>query len=276
MPDRQALATFLRARRDLLKPVDVGLAEGERRRVMGLRREEVAMLAGISTEYYLRLEQGRERQPSDQVLEGLASALQLNDDAAEYMRTLARPAPRRRGRSLASAEKPEPGLQTLIDSWHLTPAYVQDGRMNLLVANSMAGAMLPFFVPGANLLRFVFLEPELRRWVSNWDEVADILVSWLRFNIAEESPGDLELQSLIGELSIASQQFRTLWARQDVKQKTSGPALFDHPQVGLLELRYRAFLLPETRQSLVTYYAEPGTPSEERLRLLSSLAGPAA
>jgi transcriptional regulator with XRE-family HTH domain len=276
MPDRQALATFLRARRDLLKPADVGLAEGERRRVMGLRREEVAMLAGISTEYYLRLEQGRERQPSDQVLEGLAGALQLNDDAAEYMRTLARPAPRRRGRSPASTEKPEPGLQTLIDSWHLTPAYVQDGHMNILVANSMAAAMLPFFVPGANLLRFVFLEPELRRWVCNWDEVADILVSWLRFNIAEESPRDRELQSLIGELSIASQQFRTLWARQDVKQKTSGPALFDHPQVGLLELRYRAFLLPETRQSLVTYYAEPGTPSEERLRLLSSLAGPVA
>jgi len=146
--------------------------------------------------------------------------------------------------------------------------------MNVLVANEMARALLPYFTPGANHLRFVFLEPEMRTWVRNLDEVADILVSWLRFNIAEESPSDPELQSLIGELSIASQPFRTLWARQDVKQKTSGPALIDHPQVGLLELRYRTFVLSETKQALVAYYAEPGTPSEDRLRLLSSLAGP--
>ena len=146
MPDQQALATFLRAGRDLLKPADVGLAEGERRRVAGLRREEVAMLAGISAEYYLRLEQGRERQPSDQVLEGLAGALQLGDDATQYMRNLARPAPRRRRR--ASAEKVEPGLQTLIDSWHLTPAYVQSRHMTVLIANPMARALSPYFAPG--------------------------------------------------------------------------------------------------------------------------------
>lgn len=276
MADRQALATFLRARRDLLKPADVGLIEGERRRVSGLRREEVALLAGISTEYYLRLEQGRERQPSDQVLEGLAGALQLNDDAAEYMRSLARPIPRRRRRGAAVAEKADPGLQTLIDNWHLTPAYVIGRYMTILAANAMAPALLPFFAPGLNQLRSVFLEPELRSRVPNWDGVTEIMVSWLRFNIAEENPDDPELQSLIGELSIASQRFRTLWARQDVKQKTSGPAPFDHPQVGLLDLRYRAFRLPETSQALVTYYAEPGTPSEERLRLLSSLVQPPA
>jgi len=276
MPDQQALATFLRARRDLLKPADVGLAEGERRRVAGLRREEVAMLAGISAEYYLRLEQGRERQPSDQVLEGLASALQLNDDATQYMRNLARPAPRRRRRGAASAEKADAGLQTLIDSWHLTPAYVQGRYQTVLVANPLARALNPYFAPGVNLLRAVFLEPEQQSLVPDWERVCAILVSWLRFSVAEESPTDPELQSLIGELSIASQLFRTLWARQDVKQKTSGPALFDHPQVGLLKLRYRAFMLPEMRQALVTYYAEPGTPSEERLRLLSSLAEPTA
>jgi transcriptional regulator with XRE-family HTH domain len=274
MPDPQALATFLRARRDLLKPADVGLAEGERRRVAGLRREEVAMLAGISAEYYLRLEQGRERQPSDQVLESLANALQLNDDATQYMRALARPAPRRARRAAASAQKADPGLQTLIDNWHQTPAYVQDRYMNILVANPMAPALLPYFIPGVNQLRSVFLKPELRSWVGNWEEVCEILVSWLRFNIAEDSSTDPVLQSLIGELSIASPRFSRLWARQDVKQKTSGPALFDHPQVGSLELRYRAFVLPETRQALVTYYAEPGTPSEDRLRLLSSLAAP--
>ncbi|WAC91532.1 helix-turn-helix domain-containing protein [Mycobacterium sp. Aquia_213] len=274
MPDPQSLATFLRTRRDLLKPADVGLAEGERRRVAGLRREEVAMLAGISSEYYLRLEQGRERQPSDQVLEGLASALQLNDDATQYMRNLAHPAPRRRRRGAAPAEKIDPGLQTLIDNWHQTPAYIQNRQMTILAANAMARALTPFFAPGVNHMRSVFLEPDLSNWVRNWEEVSAILVSSLRFNVAEDDSNEPELQSLIGELSIASQRFRTLWARQDVRQKTTGPAVFDHPQVGLLELRYRTFVLPDSRQVLVTYYAAPGSTAEERLRLLSTLTGP--
>jgi len=274
MPDPQSLATFLRTRRDLLKPADVGLAEGERRRVAGLRREEVAMLAGISSEYYLRLEQGRERQPSDQVLEGLASALQLNDDATQYMRNLARPAPRRRRRGAPPVEKLDPGLQTLIDNWHLTPAYVHDWRMTIVAANAMACALTPYFAPGVNHMRAVFLEPGLRNWIRNWDEVTGILAASLRFNIAEDNSNDPELQALIGELSISSQRFRTLWARQEVKQKTSGPAIVDHPQVGLLELRYRTFVLPDTRHVLVTYYAEPGSTAEERLRLLSTLTDP--
>jgi transcriptional regulator with XRE-family HTH domain len=274
MPDPQSLATFLRTRRDLLKPADVGLAEGERRRVAGLRREEVAMLAGISSEYYLRIEQGRERQPSDQVLESLANALQLNDDATEYMRNLARPAPRRRRRAAPSAEKLDPGLQTLIDNWHLTPAYVHNRHMTIVASNAMARALTPFFAPGVNHLRAIFLEPSLRNWVVNWEEVTGILVSSLRFNIGEDNSNDPELQALIGELSIASQRFCTLWARQDVKQKTSGPAIGDHPQVGLLDMRYRSFVLPETGHVLVTYYAEPGTTAEQRLRLLSTLVGP--
>lgn len=274
MPDPQSLATFLRTRRDLLKPADVGLVEGERRRVAGLRREEVAMLAGISSEYYLRLEQGRERQPSDQVLEGLASALQLNDDATQYMRNLARPASRRRRRGMPPVEKVDPGLQTLIDNWHLTPAYVHDRRMTIVAANAMACALTPFFAPGVNHMRAVFLEPELRNWIRNWEEVTGVLAASLRFNIGEGNSSDPELQALIGELSIASQRFRTLWARQDVKQKTSGPSIVDHPQVGLLELRYRTFVLPDTKHVLVAYYAEPGTTAEERLRLLSTLTGP--
>ena len=115
------LAAFLRARRELVKPADVGLPDSDRRRVEGLRREEVAMLAGISTEYYLRLEQGRDHQPSDQVLDGLARALQLDEDAGNYLRALARPAPRRRGRSVP--EGFDPAVQTLIDSWPLTPTF---------------------------------------------------------------------------------------------------------------------------------------------------------
>jgi transcriptional regulator with XRE-family HTH domain len=272
MAASSGLATFLRTRRDLLKPADVGLSEGDRRRVVGLRREEVAMLAGISAEYYLRLEQGRERQPSDQVLGSLARALQLDDDAVQYMRNLARPAPRRRRR--LSVEQLDPGIATMIDSWPLTPAYLQGRAMTILAANPLAQVLVPYFAPQVNVLRAAFLEPEAREWVRNWDVLTAVLVSWLRFLVAEEQSGDLELQSLIGELSIASQRFRTLWSRQDVKQKTTGPMLFDHPQVGPLELRYRAFLVPDTRQALVAYYAEPGSPSEERLRLLSSLAYP--
>jgi transcriptional regulator with XRE-family HTH domain len=194
MADSDALATFLRSRRDLLKPVDVGLAEGEGRRVAGLRREEVAMLAGISAEYYQRLEQGRERRPSDQVLESLAVALQLNDDATQYMRNLTRSAPRRRRR--ASAEKAAAGLQTLIDTLELTAAYVQNRHTTVLAANPMARVLMPHFAPPFNHLRSVFMDPEVRAQVRNWDEVTAVLVSWLRFNIADESPADPELQSL--------------------------------------------------------------------------------
>jgi transcriptional regulator with XRE-family HTH domain len=163
METSHGLSGFLRARRELLKPADVGLPDSERRRVEGLRREEVAMLAGISTEYYLRLEQGRDHQPSDQVLDGLARALQLDE------------------------------------------------------------------------------------------------------------PPDRELVELIGELCIASKRFAALWVRHDVKHRSTGPTVFDHPQVGPLDLHYTILHLPEQRQMVVTYHADPGSPSEEGLRLLTSL-----
>lgn len=228
------------------------------------------MLAGISADYYLRLEQGRASAPSDQVLEALASALQLNDDATEYMRNLARPALPRSPQAATSAEKVDFGVRTLIDNWRLIPAYVQDRHMNVLAANPMAQALLPYFAPGFNQLRTAFLDPDFPAWVHNWDEVTDMLVSWHRFNIAGDNPTDPEMLSLIDELREGSARFRALWARQDVKQKTSGPALFNHPKVGLLALCYRAFMLPDTRQTMIAYYAEPGTPSEEGLRMLSS------
>src|SRR6201987_2273700 len=136
MATSTGLAAFLRARRELLKPADVGLPDRERRRVEGLRREEVAMLAGISTEYYLRLEQGRAPQPSEQVIDGLARALQLDEDAAGYLRELARPAPRRRRRSVP--ERFDPAGRTLIDSWPLTPTFVVNRNMRILASNTLA------------------------------------------------------------------------------------------------------------------------------------------
>jgi hypothetical protein len=239
--------------------------------VAGLRREEVAMLAGISTEYYLRLEQGRECQPSAQVLDALARALQLCDDATDCMHNLVRQAaPRHR----ASDEPLDPGAQALIDNWHLVPAYVQDHRQTVLAANALAQALSPYFTPQVNLLRAVFLDPEVQVLLRNWNSMSETLVSWLMYMVAEDSSSDPELHALVDELRAASQRFDTLWARYDVKRATRGPVFFEHPQVGPLDLRYRILLLPETRQALVAYYAEPGSPSEERLQMLSNLAAP--
>ncbi|HZN80799.1 MAG TPA: helix-turn-helix transcriptional regulator [Mycobacterium sp.] len=268
MEASRGLAAFLRARRELLKPADVGLPDSERRRVEGLRREEVAMLAGISTEYYLRLEQGRDHQPSNEVLEGLAHALQLDDDASSHLRELARPAPRRRTRS--TPERFDPAVQTLIDSWPLTPTFVLNRNMTILASNPMARALSRFFTPGENLLRAAFLEPEMRTLYCDWDKLTTRIVPFVRALLGADPP-DRELVELIGELSIGSKRFATLWARYDVKHRTSGPTAFYHPQVGQLDLHYTVLHLPEQRQMIVTYHADPGSPSEESLRLLASL-----
>jgi transcriptional regulator with XRE-family HTH domain len=262
------LAAFLRARRELLKPADVGLPGSERRRVEGLRRDEVAMLAGISTEYYLRLEQGRDHRPSEQVLDGLARALQLDDDAASYLRELARPVPRRRRRSVP--ERLEPAVQTLIDSWPLTPAFIVNRNMTILASNRLAHTLSCFFSPGENILRAAFLEPEMRTLYRDWDNFTSRIVPFVRAVLGAEPP-DRELVELVGELSLASKRFATLWARHDVKHRSTGPTVLYHPQVGALDLLYTILHLPDQRQMIVTYHADPGSPSEENLRLLASL-----
>src|ERR1700752_4357543 len=235
METSSGLATFLRARRELLKPADVGLPDSERRRVEGLRREEVAMLAGISTEYYLRLEQGRDHQPSEQVLDGLARALQLDDDASNYLRAGARPAPRRRSRS--ASERGDPAVQTLIDSWPLPPTFVVNRNMAILASNRLARAVSLLFTPGQNILRAAFLEPEMRMLYRDWDRFTTRIVPFLRAVLGAEQP-DRELLELIGELSIASKRFATLWARHYNKQQRTGPAAFYRPQVGPVDLHY--------------------------------------
>lgn len=163
MADQQALATFLRARRDLLKPAALPKVNADGWWVCATRKSHCWPASAPSTT--CGSSRAGKRQPSDQVLDGLAGALQLNDDAAQYMHTLAHP-PRRRRRAAAAAEKVDPGLQTLVDTWNLTPAYVQDRHMNILLSNALAGALMPYFAPGANHLRFVFLEPELRGFVT--------------------------------------------------------------------------------------------------------------
>ncbi|MFI0815032.1 helix-turn-helix transcriptional regulator [Streptomyces sp. NPDC021098] len=263
------LGGFLRARREQLSPEQAGLPAGVRRRVPGLRREEVAYLAGISPEYYLRLEQGRNQHPSDEILDSLASALQLDDDAIVYLHRLAHPAPaarRRRPRRQGS----DATLQPLLDGWPLTPAYAQGPDGRVVAANPLAVALCPFFAVGHNPLRAAFLEPEMRSLYPQWDDMTAKAVSGLRAVLSLDD-ADPDLLATIGELTVASQRFRTLWAKRDVRRRATGHTRFDHPQVGTLDLRYEKLLRPEAQQLLVIYHADPGSPSAEGLQLLAGL-----
>jgi transcriptional regulator with XRE-family HTH domain len=271
MATGSTLGDYLRVRRERLRPDDVGLPAGPRRRVPGLRREEVALLAGISAEYYLRLEQGRDQHPSDQVLDSIARALRLDTDAETYLHELARPMRATRRRA-TRPEQVSAGMRSLIDSWATTPALVHGRHMATLAANRMAVALSPYFAPGVNSLRAAFVEPEMREFYRDWDGTTAKAVAYLRSVIggAVDDPG---LAELIGDLSLRSERFRTLWARQDVRQKTSGTTLLRHPLVGDLDLRYEKLALPGAPgQMLITYHAEPGSPSHERLELLAHLA----
>ncbi|MFF3751834.1 helix-turn-helix domain-containing protein [Streptomyces sp. NPDC002018] len=265
------LGEYLRVRRERVRPGDVGLPEGARRRVPGLRREEVALLAGISVEYYLRLEQGRDQRPSDQVLDSIARALRLDTDAENYLRELARPSRAARA-GPSGPERVGAGVRSLIDNWTTTPAHVHGRYMTTLAANPTAVALSRFFSPGVNTLHAAFLEPEMRALYRDWDGMTAKAVAYLRSAVGS-AVDDPRLAELIGELSLRSERFRTLWARQDVRQKTSGVTLLLHPRVGPLDLRYEKLALPGAPgQVLVTYHAEHGSPSYERLRLLAHLA----
>jgi hypothetical protein len=162
-------------------------------------------------------------------------------------------------------------VQTLIDSWPLTPTFVVDRNMAILASNRMARAVSHLFTPGRNILRAAFLEPEMRMLYRDWERFTTRIVPFLRAVLGAEQP-DRELVELIGELSITSKRFATLWARHDVKHRSTGPTGFYHPQVGPLDLHYTILHLPDQRQMIVTYHADPGSPSEESLRLLASLA----
>jgi len=273
--DSNALGTYLRARREQARPEAAGVPDQRNRRVPGLRREEVAFLAGVSSDYYVRLEQGRDKNPSDQVLLAIAWALQLDEDATAYLLQLARPAAQRRKRA-RKPEKVSDSIRTLIEGWPLTPAYVHGRYMDVLAANRMTIALSPFLVPGRNAILDAFTEPEMRELHEDWEEMTARIVPYLR-SVAGADVDDPRLIELVGELSLRSERFRALWARQDVRHKSTGISLLKHPQVGRLELRYEKLLIPTTdRQTLVTYHAEPGSESEERLRLLATISAPGA
>lgn len=261
------IGEYLRARRELVRPEDVGLRDNGHRRVPGLRRDELAMLAGISTEYYTRLEQGRDRRPSAQVLDAIARALGLDEAATAHLHALGSPAA-----SPVPKRKPEvvrPGVQLLLDAWQTTPAYVQGPFQDVLAANSLARALSPIFAPGANILRCVLLDPAVQAFVPGWEERVDGLVAALRA-MAGPGVGDPRLAELVGELSAKSVLFRRLWSRHDARPHPGGGMHhMRHPVVGELELHYEKFAVSGADgQLLVVYHATPDSPSAEALAKL--------
>jgi transcriptional regulator with XRE-family HTH domain len=265
------LGEFLRARRELTRPEDHGLPVG-RRRVPGLRREEVAMLAGISAEYYLRLERGRDRHPSAQVVEALARVLDLDDESTAYLASLATPAPRPPRRSRREPERAAPEIVRLLDAMPGVPAFVMGRCMDVLAQNRMA-ELLCGGVPGdGNIVRHVFLDPAARALYPDWSDVAAETVAALRASAAD-APDDPRLVTLVGELSVKSAEFRTLWARHDVRGKAAGAKRLVSPAIGEVTVRWETFAVTSAPgQLLITYFAEPGSPSADALAALQELA----
>ncbi|PXX69181.1 helix-turn-helix protein [Nocardia tenerifensis] len=245
------------------------MSGGGQRRVAGLRREEVALLAGVSADYYVRLEQGRDKHPSEQVIAALARVFALDEQGAAHLRELARPVVRRR-RAPQRPERVSPGLLSLLQAWPNTPAVVLGRHMDVLAANPLAAALNSISVPGNNQVRMMFLDPEARNIYPDWAIHAADTVASLR-----ATAGDLDdprLTELVGELSLKSEEFRRLWARHDIKEKTAGTKRFRNPLVGELTLAYETFSVNGAPgQLLVAYHAEPGSASERGLALLGSM-----
>ncbi|MDH6219645.1 helix-turn-helix domain-containing protein [Streptomyces pseudovenezuelae] len=266
MDTNNRLSEFLRARRALVRPEDHGMPAGTRR-TPGLRREEVAVLAGVSTDYYVRLEQGRERNPSPQVLGALAAALLLADEEAAYLRALVDPPPR--GQPRAVREYVGPQLVSLLDAWADTPALVYGRYLDLLAVNSLGEALFSWLGSETSLITAMFLNPAAQDFYRDWAVVAQGCVAALR--AANPAPDDQRLQELVGELSVRSHDFARIWARHEVRAKTASAKRFHHPLVGDLTLDFETFSVHSAPgQHLVVYRAEPGSPAEQSLTLLGS------
>jgi transcriptional regulator with XRE-family HTH domain len=274
MDSRTELGEFLRARRAQVKPQDVGLPDYGRRRVPGLRREELSMLAGVSVEHYTRIEQARGVRASAQVLDALANALGLSDAERMHLHELAAPAPAQRRRPRAPQRVPA-GIQRLIEELHEHPAFVLGPRMDVLTWNPLAATLLGDFAllepRERNMARLVFLDDDTIALYPDWERVARETVAFLRRNSARDVD-DPQLAELVGELSLKSEQFTRWWNSREVKDKASGTKRFNHPSVGELELQYETLHPGAARdQAVVIYTAEPGTRSQTALQLLARL-----
>ncbi|MGV9296258.1 helix-turn-helix transcriptional regulator [Amycolatopsis sp. NPDC003676] len=260
------LGDFLRARRERISPADVGLPDSGRRRVRGLRREELALLAGISSDYYIRLEQGRDQNPSAQVLDALARALGLDEPSRHHLHQLAAPT------QPGQAEPHVPAsIVELISTWPTNPAYVQDRLTNVLAANEIAAAVSPNYAIGRNLLRAVFLDPAERDLRRDWDQTAADGVAGLRATLGPNI-ADPAAAELIADLTASSEEFRALWAQHDVKPRTGHLVRFRHPAVGDLDLHSDKLDIPgPATLQLVIFHATPGSRDAEALASLADL-----
>lgn len=280
MDNRDTVGAFLRSRRERITPEQAGLPSYGRRRVPGLRRGEVAALAGVSVEYYTRLERGNLKGVSDSVLDALTRALRLDDTERRYLYDLARAAgpasgarsPRRAaGRTAAPAVRP--GVARIVEGMPDLPAFVMNNRLDVLLANPLGRALYTEVyadpVCEGNVARFAFLSPAARRFYPDWDRMARFAVGALRAE-AGRDPYDRQLTRLIGELSTRSDAFRVLWGSQDVHVFRDSTKHLNHPLVGDLELDQETMALPdESGLSVVVYSARPGTPAADALRLLA-------
>src|SRR5690606_17954652 len=274
MSEENRLGDYLRARRELVTPADIGLPVHGIRRVPGLRREEVALLAGISSDYYLRLEQGRDRNPSAQVLDALARVLLLDDTATAYLHQLAAPRPRARRRASRRPALPPPTEQ-LLRSIGL-PAFVTDRTLDVIAVNPLASALVPTVRVGENRLRSFFLDPAEQALHADWSRTAAQCVAVFRRRLGTDVD-DPRVVRLVGELSLASAEFRKVWARHDVRPVVDKPIRMNHPQGG--ELRRTLSKLDVDGPdglTLAAYHAAPDSEDAARLALLASLTtGPA-
>ncbi|SDK40439.1 helix-turn-helix domain-containing protein [Streptomyces indicus] len=275
--DRRAeLSEFLRTRRARIKPADVGLPDyGHRRRVPGLRREELSQLAGVSVAYYTRLEQGNGANVSTEILDAISRALRLTDAEHAHLLHLTKPKQHKKKRKGGARQQVRPALQQLMDAMETVPAYVVGRRTDILAWNRAAAALFGDFASwpaeDRNWSRMIFLNQQIRDlFRKNLDQKSADVVSYLRMD-AGCHPDDPELSALVGQLSVKSEEFRRLWAAHDVQEKGHGTKTFSHPLVGELTLAFETLsLADDAEQYLTTYSAEPGSPSAEALRLLIS------
>jgi transcriptional regulator with XRE-family HTH domain len=266
------LGEYLRARRELVTPEQAGIPDFGVRRVPGLRREEVAMLAGISADYYLRLERGRNRQPSVQVLEAIARVLQLDDDAFEHLLTLVAEVPRQRKRRPRREHPPAGAIKLLESLPH--PAFIEGRYFDILASNAAARALSPGLAVGGNQLRDMFLDPAEQALHPEWESVTECFIANLRQAVGSDID-DPRFIELTGELSLASPRFRQLWARHEVRAQWGTPVRIDHPQVGEMTLnRERLEINGAEGMMLVVYHPDAGSPAADKLALLASASLP--
>jgi transcriptional regulator with XRE-family HTH domain len=271
-PDQNTLGEYLRARREQVDPASVGLRVTGIRRTPGLRREEVATLAGISADYYLRLEQGRDRHPSAQVLSALSRVFDLDAAATEYLLSLAEPRPVRARRPVRRAVPK--GILQLLEVLEL-PAFVEDRMFDVLAANELATALSPAIRPGRNRLRSLFLDEDERALYPDWEQATAGLIASFRASIGSDVD-DPRIAQLVGELSLGSDHFRRLWGRHDVRGLGGGVARLDHPVLGMLELSREKLPIGDGGgQLLVIYHAEQGSATAHALQTLRRPQQPA-